>query len=151
MLIFQVIFMFEAVPKQLKILYSSRICLCSKFQTSGTAYQNYSGWGGKHVVIMLASPAQLGLGLSLAKTVHYSRKCFNLIQCCLKFLKKWDCNCMIYNVRQQTVQSQSTLLLEQTSLQIIGRQYILYSEAVICQKLNGCLPSFNLRILQYIS
>ena len=27
------------------------------------------GWGvGKHVVIMLASPAELGLGLSLAKT-----------------------------------------------------------------------------------
>ena len=24
------------------------------------------GWGGKHVVIMLASPAELGLGLSLA-------------------------------------------------------------------------------------
>ena len=24
------------------------------------------GWGGKHVVIMLASPAELGIGLSLA-------------------------------------------------------------------------------------
>ena len=24
------------------------------------------GWGGKHVVTMLASPAELGLGLSLA-------------------------------------------------------------------------------------
>ena len=24
------------------------------------------GWGGKHVVVMLASPAELGLGLSLA-------------------------------------------------------------------------------------
>ena len=40
------------------------------------------GWGGKHVVIMLASPAELGLGLSLAifllNSLRFSNKAFFL-------------------------------------------------------------------------